>query len=285
LGLAALFLASSPPAWVLGAGAGAGAAVAAVAVSAGVSLIPASWRRARAHRRWIGYALAGALAAATVGPWLVVVLVGCGGIELAVRGWGRDRMSSFAGPLLVGALVPVTGGLLALVWVALKVGALSYGGGFVIVPLMQSDAVHHFHWMTNTQFLDAVALGQITPGPVVQTVAVVGYAAAGIGGGLLASLVAFSPSFLFVLGGAPHFDAFRESVPVRAFLDGAGPAAIGAIVGVAVPLALALREVWQVGVLAGAAIALFALRRSVVLTLVLAAVAGIVAGHFGAPLP
>ena len=77
--------------------------------------------------------------------------------------------------------VVVTGGLGALAWVALKVGALSFGGGFVIIPLMQADAVHHYHWMTNAQFLNAVALGQITPGPVVQTVAVVGYAAAGRG--------------------------------------------------------------------------------------------------------
>src|SRR5246500_5491174 len=100
------------------------------------------------------------------------------------------------------------GGLLALAWVAFKVGALSYGGGFVIVPLMQADAVGHYHWMTNAQFLNAVALGQITPGPVVQTVAVVGYAAAGLGGGLLASLVVFTPSFVFVLAGGRHFDSF-----------------------------------------------------------------------------
>ena len=90
------------------------------------------------------------------------------------------------------------GGIGALAWVAFKVGALSYGGGFVIVPLMQHDAVSTYHWMTGAQFLDAVALGQVTPGPVVLTVAVVGYAAAGIAGGLLAAVVAFAPSFIFV---------------------------------------------------------------------------------------
>ena len=103
------------------------------------------------------------------------------------------------------------GGLAALAWVAFKVGALSYGGGFVIIPLMQRDAVHTYHWMSAAQFLDAVALGQITPGPVVQTVAVVGYAAAGIGGGLLAALVAFAPSFVFVIVGGPHFDRLRRN--------------------------------------------------------------------------
>lgn len=62
-------------------------------------------------------------------------------------------------------------------------GALSYGGGFVIIPMMQNDAVNVYGWMTGAQFLNAVAPGQITPGPVVQAVAVVGYAAAGLAGG------------------------------------------------------------------------------------------------------
>jgi chromate transporter len=285
LGLAALFLASSPPTSVLAAGAGAGAAVAAVAVHAGARLIPASWARAGVHARWITYALLGAIAAATVGPWLVVVLLGCGAIELGIRQFNTNgRLGSYLGPALLGATA-TSGGVLALVWVAFKVGALSYGGGFVIIPLMQHDAVQHYHWMTNSQFLDAVALGQITPGPVVQTVAVVGYAAAGVAGGLLAAVVAFSPSFVFVLAGAPHFQSLRESTFARAFLDGAGPAAIGAIVGVAIPLALALGVAWQFAILAGSAFSLFVVRRSVVTTLLVAAVAGVIVVQLGAPLP
>jgi chromate transporter len=287
LGLAAVFLAASPPLWVLGAGAGAGAAVAAVAVHAGLSLAPASWDRAPSHRRWLVYALAGGAAAATVGPWLVVVLLACGGLELAFRRLdGRERPGLQASPaLLLAAVGAATGGLLALAWVAFKVGALSYGGGFVIIPLMQHDAVEHYGWMTDRQFLDAVALGQVTPGPVVLTVAAVGYAAAGIGGGVLAAAVAFAPSFAFVLAGVRHFDAVRRSPRARAFLDGAGPAAIGAILGVAVPLALALGQAWQLAVLGGAALCLLALRRSVVTTLLLAAVVGVIAVELGAPPP
>jgi chromate transporter len=285
LGLAALFLAASPPTWVLAAGAGAGAAVAAVAVHAGVSLLPASWKRAPVRWRWVLYALAGGISAATVGPWLIVVLLACGGVELGIRQLGAaGRLGAHGVPMLL-ASAPATGGVLALAWVAIKVGALAYGGGFVIVPLMQQDAVNHYHWMTNGQFLDAVALGQVTPGPVVQTVAVVGYAAAGVAGGFLAALIAFSPSFVFVLVGARHFQSLRENTAARAFLDGAGPAAIGAIVGVAVPLAAALTEGWQLAVLGGAAFSLFVLRRSVVLTIVAAAAVGVVAVHFGAPLP
>jgi chromate transporter len=277
LGLSALVLAGSPPRWILGAGAGAGAAVAAVAVQAGWSLMPESLRRAGSRVRWAAYALAGATAAATVGPWLVLVLLGCGAVELALR---RGGMLALA-PLATAG----TGGLGALAWVAFKVGALSYGGGFVIIPLMQADAVNHYHWLTSAQFLNAVALGQVTPGPVTHTVAVVGYGAAGLGGGLLAALVAFSPSFAFVLLGASHFDRLRENENAKAFLGGAGPAAIGAILGTAIPLTRALSETWQYGVLAGAAVLLFALRRGVVVTLLLAGAAGVVVALAGGSLP
>src|SRR5258708_14305808 len=103
--------------------------------------------------------------------------------------------------------------------------------------------------MIAAEILSAVVLGQLTPGHVVQTVAVVGYAAAGVGGGLLASLVAFAPPFAFVLGGAPHFAALRRNARVQAFLTGAGPSAIGAIAGSTVPLGLRLTRLWQVAVL------------------------------------
>jgi chromate transporter len=379
LGLAALFLSGSPPAWVKGAGAGAGAAVAAVAVQAGASLIPPSLRRAAhsSQARWAGYLAAGAAAAATIGPWLVLVLIGCGGAELIVRraqrghdrsaglgpggnphspagrgpagdppaghsaahgpraaesagvGLASDRLpgafaahnpgavepagdgdsaggspddeesagGDAAGGRLAGiAAAPIMapimaagaigGGIsLSLAWVAIKVGALSYGGGFVIIPLMQSDAVSRYHWMTGGQFLNAVALGQVTPGPVVQTVAAVGYAAAGVAGGLLASAVAFAPSFAFVLLGARHFGRLRGDRRAAAFLAGAGPAAIGAILGSAIPLTRALTEPWQYAVLAGAAVLLLVLRRGVVLTLLAAAAVGVLIALAGSPLP
>ncbi len=291
--LSALFLAGSPPLWVRGAGAGAGAAVAAVAAQAGWTLLVPSWKRASgreparpARLRWAGYLLAGGAAAATIGPWLVLVLLGCGGLELALRQarWPAARRGIVPGiaPLFPAVL---SGGLLASVaWVAFKVGALSFGGGFVIIPLMEGDAVGR-HWMTSGQFLNAVALGQITPGPVVQTVSAVGYAAAGLPGGLLAAVVAFAPSFAFVLGGGRYFGRLRENRYAQAFLDGAGPAAIGAIFGAAVLLARALSVGWQFAVLAGAAGLLLAARRSVVLTLLSAAAVGVAVALAGGPLP
>jgi chromate transporter len=278
--LAALFLSTSPPLWVLGAGAGAGAAVPAVAVQAGTSLTGASWQRRRNSVRWLCYLIAGAAAAATVGPWLVLVLLGCGAIELTVQLYAGRRQGGTmhgvaAAPALAAGAIG-SGVLLSVAWVAIKVGALSYGGGFVIIPLMQSDAVSHYHWMTGAQFLNAVALGQITPGPVVQTVAVVGYAAAGLVGGILASVVAFSPSFAFILLGAQRFDLIRGDRRARAFLDGAGPAAIGAIFGSAIPLTRALSHAWQYAILAGALVLLLLLRRGVVLTLLCAGATGVI---------
>ena len=167
------------------------------------------------------------------------------------------------------ALVPpFAGGLAALAFVAFKVGALSYGGGFVIIPLMQHDVVSTYHWMTNAQFLNAVALGQVTPGPVVQTVAVVGYAA----GGLAAASDGLRRGVRAVVRlrhrGAPHFDRLRRSDHVQAFLTGAGGAAIGGIGGVAIPLILALGHLWELGVTLLAAIWLVGLRRGVVAALV-----------------
>ena len=326
LALSALFLTGTPPLWVKGAGAGAGAAVAAVAVQAGWTLLGPSWTRAgkadRARRfRWAAYLLAGGAAAATIGPWLVLVLLGCGAAELAAAR-ARDGATNPAGeagtaagaagavdgeagkatgkargiaalPALPGLLAGagrVAGaaaggaGLAGVAWVAFKVGALSFGGGFVIIPLMRADAVGR-GWMTSGQFLNAVALGQITPGPVVQTVSAVGYAAGGVAGGLLAALVAFSPSFALVLGGARYFSVLRTSRAAQAFLDGAGPAAIGAILGSAILLAGALREPWQFAVLAAAAAMLLGLRRGVVFTLLAAAAAGLIVALAGGPLP
>jgi chromate transporter len=168
---------------------------------------------------------------------------------------------------------------------AFKVGALSFGGGFVIVPLMQGDAVHAYHWMSNAEFLNAVALGQVTPGPVVATVAAVGYGAYGIGGGLLAALVAFLPSFSFILLGGGRFERLRGNPTARAFLAGAGPAAIGAILGSAVPLTGALTEFWQFVVLGFAAVALLAVRYGVVSVLLSAGAIGAVVALAGGPLP
>ncbi len=269
LALAALTLQDAPPAWVLGAAAGAGAAVVAVVADAGLGLVRSSLTGEHAVRR-ATYLVVGAAATVALGPVVVLVLLLCGLTELALR-------RAPAGPTL--ATYP------ALLWMAFKVGALSYGGGFVIIPLMRADAVDARGWLSQAEFLNAVALGQLTPGPVVQTVAAVGYGAAGIPGGLAASVLAFAPSFGLVLGLAPRFERLRGNAGARAFLDGAGPAAVGAILGAAVLLLGGVEEPWQVAVLAGAALALRGRRAGVVPVLATAALAGVAVGVAGGPLP
>jgi chromate transporter len=289
LGLSVLFLSHAPPLWVRGAGAGSGAAVAAVAVDAARGLLGPSFQRVRAERSgtiaWIAYLLAGVLAAAVVGPYLVLVLLGCGLLELVRRHRPHTVPAVHLGPLAVLTSAVSSGGIAALAWTAFKVGALAFGGGFVIVPLMQGDAVHTYHWMTNSQFLNAVALGQVTPGPVVATIAAVGFAAHGLVGGMLAAVIAFAPSFSFIVLGGNRFEDIRRNAAARAFLDGASPAAIGAILGASITLAAALHEGWQFTVLAAAAIALLVLRRGVVQTLLVAGAIGAIAALSGAPLP
>jgi chromate transporter len=288
LALSTVVLGHAPPLWVRGAGAGAGAAVAAVAVHAAHGLMGPSVERARTRSdrwAWAAYVIAGAAAAVLIGPYLVLVLVACGLVEMGRRRGGHP-LSLVPGPahLAIPAAVSA-GGYAALAWTAVKVGALSFGGGFVIIPLMQGDAVHVNHWMTNAEFLNAVALGQITPGPVVATVAAVGFAAHGLAGGIMAAALAFAPSFSFVLLAGRRFDGLRQSPGPRAFLDGAGPAAIGAIAGAAVTLAAVLTQAWQFGFLAAALLALLVLGRGVVLTLLGAALVGVVLALVGAPVP
>ena len=152
LALSAVFLAADPPLWVLGAAAGAGAAVPAGRAERrprpGTRQLAQNGRCAALKVRWLCYFLAGGTSAATIGPFLVLVLLGCGLIEIAVQGGFRHSSGRAGLFLLPAATMPVVGGLAALSWVALKVGALSYGGGFVIIPLMQHDAVVTYHWMT-----------------------------------------------------------------------------------------------------------------------------------------
>ena len=272
LALSMLFFGHAPPLWVRGAGAGAGAAVAAVVLDAARSLLVPSYARGGGDRgaprlRWAGLRALVAAPAATVGPYLVLVLLACGLVELA---WQRGRGLRGCPPGPARASSPgamASAGLGALCWVAFKVGALSYGGGFVIIPLMQADAVHTYHWMTDGQFLNAVALGQVTPGPVVPTVAVVGYAAHGLGGGCSPRR---SPSRRRSLSSCSAVSASggcaRASAPARSS-DGAGPAAIGAILGSAIVRSRARSEAWQYALLAAAAVALLVLRRGVVAVL------------------
>ena len=277
LAISAIALGSSPPLWIRGVGAGAAASVVGVVGEAGLSLARSSLsgRRGWLLARAATYLVLGAAAAVAVGPLVVLVLLACGAFELGLRlGFGV-----YAWPILATASA-----LPALAWTALKVGALSYGGGFVIIPLMRGDAVDTHHWMTGAEFTNAVAYGQLTPGPVVHTVAIVGWAAAGLGGALLAAAVAFAPSFAAVATFGRRFVRLRRSAPARAFLDGAGPAAIGAILGAVVLLFGSLEKWWQYAVLVVAA-GVLGLGRAAFVVLCCGAVVGLVVAAAGGAVP
>jgi len=135
----------------------------------------------------------------------------------------------------VGSADPAT--LLALGIFFFKAGAFTFGSGLAIVPFLQQGVVHDYHWLSEREFLDAVAMGMITPGPVVITAVFVGYLVAGIAGGVVAGVGVFLPPFLMVVLFAPWIIRHRSHPAVQGFTKGATAAAAGAIVGAAAVIA------------------------------------------------
>jgi chromate transporter len=160
--------------------------------------------------------------------------------------WLRQRLPCFTllppWPVLpVLAAVAVMGSQTRTLWDILvfftKAGAFVFGSGLAIVPFLQQGVVDHYHWLTDQQFLDAVAVAMITPGPVVITVAFIGYLVAGLPGAILAAVGIFLPVWVFTVIPAPWFVRHRANPQLRAFSDGATAAASGAIAGAVIVLA------------------------------------------------
>jgi chromate transporter len=121
--------------------------------------------------------------------------------------------------------------LLQLTWFFLKVGSLIYGGGLVIVPFIEREVVNTLGWLTPKEFLDGLALGQMTPGPVVITATFIGYKVASYWGAIIATTAIFLPSFLFIFAGAIYMEKIEHSPYVQAFLKPVNAAAVGTILG------------------------------------------------------
>lgn len=135
--------------------------------------------------------------------------------------WGAERMSAYGWPLFAFFL---------------KVGTFIFGGGLVIIPLLEFEVVERLGWLSTTDFINGVAIGQLSPGPVVLTAAFVGYKMAGFWGALVSAVGIFTPSFLFIMLAAPLLVRLRRNLWVQAFLKGVKPAVVGAIMAAAVPL-------------------------------------------------
>ena len=214
------------------------------------------------EREWIG-ANAGRAAVGTA------VIAALGGVYLL-----RDRLRSIVdGRIAVPAVVAgAVGTAWANTWVklflfTLYTGSFIFGGGLVLIPFIEKYVVGEFGWLTAGQFVDGIAIGQLTPGPVVMTVAFVGYkvmldAHGTVGwavlGAFVATVGAFAPSFLFITLAFPYVATVRDSAAVRAALDGVNAAVVGAIVGATVSLALAAIGDPFTAALAIASFALFA---------------------------
>jgi len=149
--------------------------------------------------------------------------------------------------------------LLTLSAIFLRMGSVTFGGGLVMVPLIESEVVNGHHWLTHQEFADATALGQITPGPVLITATFIGYRVAGTLGALVATISIFLPAFLMTIAAASSLRRFRNNEQVQSFLRGVSPAVVGLLMAAALSFGRAGIHTW-IGVLI-MVIALFTLIR------------------------
>ncbi|PYP12989.1 MAG: chromate transporter [Gemmatimonadetes bacterium] len=240
--LSALYLKFGGLAWMQALFYGIGAAVIAII----------AWSAARLARTTLGpdRLLWGLFAVSLiVTAWtareIIWVFVASGLIPLLARAWARPSMptktllvapcpawlmSGLTGAASVGLLWKVFGYFAA-------AGLFVFGSGLAIVPFLHGGVVEQFKWLTERQFLDAVAVSMITPGPVVITVAFIGYLVAGPVGATVAAIGVFAPVYFVTVLAAPHFRRFAESPRIKAFVDGVTAAATGAIAGAVLVLA------------------------------------------------
>jgi chromate transporter len=228
-----------------------GATLAVVGVLYGVKpvviaiILQAVWGMGRKAVK--GYASGAAGLAAAVlyllGVNVLVILLAGGLLFMIVKNIRRIRQINAAGLLLSfgpglvasSAAAPFSLGLLFLTF--LKIGAVLYGSGYVLLAFLRADFVNNLGWLTDRQLIDAVAIGQVTPGPLFTSATFVGYLVGGVPGALLATLAIFLPSFAYVAVSSPLLPRLRRSTWAAAFLDGVTVASLGLMAGVTLELA------------------------------------------------
>ena len=217
LALSALYVRYGGLPWMQGAFYGVGAAVIAIIARSAVGLV-----RKTLKRDAILWAIGVANAAATVitSSEIVWLVVAGGVVTLIARGRAPLAAVSLPAIFLFFALA----------------GALVFGSGLAIVPFLHGGVVTERQWLTEQQFLDAVAVAMITPGPVVITVAFIGYLVGGVAGAIVAAVGMFLPCFLFVVVPAPYYRRIAGKGRIKLFVDGVTAGAVGAIAGAAIVL-------------------------------------------------
>jgi chromate transporter len=243
--LSALYVRFGGLPWMQRAFYGVGAAVIAIIARSALKLVRMTL--ARDYLLWAVFAVS-AVATAWTESEIVWLFLASGVVVLIVRAPPRltaPPAVALAGSGLLSTLLatgaPAAGVLTVPSWpllgqVALyfaEAGAFVFGSGLAIVPFLHGGVVNQYHWLTERQFLDAVAVAMITPGPVVITVAFIGYLVAGPLGAIAASIGVFLPCYLFVVIPAPYFRRISSNRRVKAFVDGVTAAATGAIAGAA----------------------------------------------------
>jgi chromate transporter len=222
--------------WMQGVFYGIGAAVIAIIAQSALKLTRITLGRDKLL--WMVFGIS-ALVTAWSESEIFTLFIAAGVVTVLVREVARSRgWAAVVLPLPVWIAPALLGQPAAdLLWrIFLYFGQASlvvFGSGLAIIPFLHGGVVQQFQWLTERQFLDAIAVSMITPGPVVITVAFIGYLVAGLAGSLAAALGMFLPTYLAVVLAAPYYRRFAENLRVHAFVDGVTAAAIGAIAGAA----------------------------------------------------
>jgi chromate transporter len=239
--VAALYVHFGSLPWIQGMFYGIGAAVIAIIVRSAIKLVRTTV--SKDLLLWIIFA-ALAITTAWTESEIIWLLILCGLVAMFIK--APPLATRNQSMMLVGLLNPLFVGIhglanaatvIALFLFFLKAGAFVFGSGLAIVPFLYGGVVVKFHWLTERQFVDAVAVAMITPGPVVITAAFIGYLVAGVVGAILAAFAVFAPPYLIILFGAPYYRRFAQNRQVKAFVQGVTAAAVGAIAGAAYILA------------------------------------------------
>ncbi|MFN3335127.1 MAG: chromate efflux transporter [Caldilinea sp.] len=218
----------------------------------------------------------------------LLLLFGMGALVavITIARRGQTGQASLLPLLSLGGLTAavqeaVSVSLTQLFLVFLKVGALLYGSGYVLLAFLRNDLVVQLGWLSDQQLLDAVAVGQFTPGPVFTTATFIGYVVAGVPGAVAATVGIFLPSFIFVALLGRIVPAMRRSPWTAALLDGVNVSALGLMAGVTWQLGAAAIVDWLTALLAiGAIIALLRFQLNSAWLVLIGAIAGLLAGNF-----
>jgi chromate transporter len=237
LALAAVYVHFGQLAWIQGMFYGIGAAVSAVIFRSAWKLIQRTL--AADYVLWILFTVS-AITTLWTGSEIVWLFILSGLIAMLVKAPPKALglvSAAFSAPALMGTVAPVSTKTLVTIFLFfLKAGAFVFGSGLAIVPFLYGGVVGGFRWLTERQFLDAVAVAMITPGPVVITSGFIGFLVAGPVGACAATLAVFLPPYLLVIAGAPYYRRFAKNRQVKAFVQGVTAAAVGAIAGAAMIL-------------------------------------------------